>query len=257
MTLLITGLRGTVAPVVARRAAAQGLAVIGWNRDTTPPEDAAASRAWLESQRPRYIAHLATGSVEWARQIALYSEKYSVPLVVTSTVSVFHHVPNGPHGVDDERNSPDSYGQYKRECEDAVLHANPAACVARLGWQIDAVQPGNNMLVALDRWQVTEGRVAASRAWRPACSFMEDTADAILSLLLTRAAGVRHIDSNADEGHNFASIVRALKHVFNRNSWNIHEHEEYVHDQRLGGGGTLVPPLSARLPPLMSAPSAS
>jgi dTDP-4-dehydrorhamnose reductase len=178
-------------------------------------------------------------------------------LVVTSTVSVFHHVPNGTHRFDDERNSPDSYGQYKRECEDAVLHANPAACVARLGWQIDAVQPGNNMLVALDRWQVTEGRVAASRAWRPACSFMEDTADGILSLLLTRAAGVKHIDSNAEEGHNFASIVRALNQVFNRNEWNLLEHEDSVHDQRLSGGGTLVPPLSARLPPLGSAPIAA
>jgi hypothetical protein len=86
---------------------------------------------------------------------------------------------------------------------------------------------------------------------------MEDRADGILSLLLTRAAGVKHIDSNAEEGHNFASIVRALKHVFNRTNWNILEHEDYVHDQRLSGGGTLVPPLSARLPPLMFAPSAS
>jgi hypothetical protein len=146
-TLQTIGLRETLAPVVARRAAVEGWAVIGWNRDTTPPDDAAACQAWLESQRPRSIAHLATGSVEWARQIAAYSERHSVPLVFTSTVSVFHHLPNGPHRVDDERNSPDPYGQYKRECKDAVQHANPAACVARLGWQMHAVQQGSNMLV--------------------------------------------------------------------------------------------------------------
>ncbi len=136
---------------------------------------------------------------------------------------MFHHIPDAPHQVDDQRNSRDPYGQYKRECEDAILHANPHACVARLGWQIDAVRMGNNMLFALDRWQATEGRV----------------------------------DSNADEGHSFARIVQAMKQVFGRTASNLHEHEGDVHDQRLSGGGALVPPQSARLPPLRSEPSAA
>lgn len=255
MTLLITGLNGTLAPVLARKAALRGLPVIGWNRDATPPDDAAASQAWLESQRPRYIAHLATGSVEWARQIALYAARSSVPLLFTSTAMVFHHLPDGPHGIADERNAEEPYGRYKRDCEDVILGVCPDASIARIGWQIDPHQPGNNMLFALDQWQVNEGHVSASRAWRPACSFMEDTAEALLRLLLTPEAGVTHIDSNAEEAHSFSSIARALKQVFHRTSWNVHEHEDYVHDQRLAGGGALVPPLSARLPPLRHSPS--
>jgi dTDP-4-dehydrorhamnose reductase len=255
MKLLVTGLNGTLAPILAREAASRGLSVIGWDRGAIPPEDAAASQAWLEAQRPDCIAHLATGSVDWARQLALHACRNSVPLVFTSTAMVFHRLPDGPHHSGDPRNSQEPYGQYKRECEDAILAAHPGACVARIGWQIDPERRGNNMLFALDQWQEREGRVSASRAWRPACSFMEDTALALLHLLQSQAAGVRHIDSNADEGHGFAAIAGALRQVFNRTAWRIVENEDYVHDQRLAGGGALVPPLSARLAPLERTPS--
>jgi dTDP-4-dehydrorhamnose reductase len=83
---------------------------------------------------------------------------------------------------------------------------------------------------------------------------MEDTALALLHLLQSPAAGVTHIDSNADDGHDFAAIARALKRVFDRPAWRIVENEDYAHDQRLAGGGALVPPLSARLAPLVRAP---
>jgi hypothetical protein len=56
-----------------------------------------------------------------------------------------------------------------------------------------------------------------------------------------------HVDSNAEEGHNFAQIAQALKVTFNRNAWDILVHDDYAHDQRLLGGNILVPPLSARL----------
>ncbi|MFM8641672.1 MAG: dTDP-4-dehydrorhamnose reductase, partial [Phycisphaerales bacterium] len=119
-----------------------------------------------------------------------------------------------------------------------------------IGWQIDPERRGNNMLFALDQRQEVEGQVSASRTWRPACSFMEDTAAALLRLLQSPAAGVTHIDSNADEGHDFAAIARALKQVFGRAAWRVVENEDYAHDQRLAGGGALVPPLSAWLAPL-------
>lgn len=72
------------------------------------------------------------------------------------------------------------------------------------------------MLMALDAWQARDGHVAVSRAWRPACSFMQDTAT-------------------------------ALKQAFSRADWMLREHEDYLHDQRLVGGVGLLPPLSARL----------
>jgi hypothetical protein len=39
------------------------------------------------------------------------------------------------------------------------------------------------MLRALDQWQSDSGCVGASRRWTPACSFMQDTADALVAHL--------------------------------------------------------------------------
>lgn len=247
---LVTGLGGTLAPVLARCASAQGVEVVGWDRHRVPPEDAAACEAWLREQRPDAIAHLGMGSADWAARLARHAGERGLPFVFTSTAMVFHHRPDGPHAADDDRNAQDDYGRYKRDCEDAVRQACPDAAVVRLGWQIDPVQPGNNMLMALDRWQAERSEVAASQAWRPACSFMNDTADALVALLRRPQPGVHHLDSNADEGHDFAAIVQALKQAFARDAWQVRVHREHTHDQRLAGGGTRVPPLSVRLPRL-------
>ena len=219
MKWLITGLGGTLAPVLAREAASQDVEVIGWKRDEVPPEDIVASEAWLQAVRPDAIAHLGMGSAEWAGRLAGYAAGQGLPFVFTSTAMVFHHEPDGPHAPGDARNAQDGYGQYKRTCEDAVLAAHPGASVVRIGWQIDPRQPGNNMLMALDQWQDTQGRVA----------------------------GVLHLDSNAQEGHSFLEIVHALKQAFGRDHWDIQAHEDYVHDQRLVGSPARVPALSGRL----------
>lgn len=250
MKWLITGLGGTLAPVLARAAQAHGTQVLRWDRSVVPPDDAANARAWLEREQPDAIAHLAVGSLDWARTLATYAAEHRIAMLFTSSAMVFHHQPDGPHRIDDARNALDPYGRYKGACEEAILDVCPQACVARIGWQIDPQQPGNNMLMALDTWQTQRGHVAASQAWRPACSFMEDTALALTGLLRERASGLVQIDSNADEGHDFCSIVQALKIVFARDTWIVRPDRDYVHDQRLHGGGSLVPPLSRRLPPL-------
>ena len=247
MKWLITGLNGTLAPVLARQAAAHGAEVLAWDRNRLPPDDVAASDAWLRQERPDAIAHLGMGSAEWAGRLARHAADHGLPFVFTSTAMVFHHQPNGPHAVGDERSAQDPYGQYKCACEDAILAANAEASVVRIGWQIDALQPGNNMLMALDHWQASQGRVSASEAWKPACSFMGDTAAALAGLMMQPVPGVSHLDSNADEGHHFAQIAQALKRAFHREAWDIHVHQDYEHDQRLAGGGARVPPLSARL----------
>ncbi len=153
----------------------------------------------------------------------------------------------GPHRIESARTAQDSYGLYKLACEDAILRANPAAVVARIGWQIDPAQTGNNMLFALDRWQVSEGNVVASTVWLPACSFMEDTAQALIALAQHGASGVYHLDSNAAGGHTFAQIVTALKNRYARDNWVVREHQDYRHDQRLVGNEALMPELSLRL----------
>ena len=122
---------------------------------------------------------------------------------------VFDAQPDGPHQPADPRTARDPYGRGKAVCEDAIRRAHPFASIARLGWQIDLARGGNTMLATLDRWQAEQGAIEASRRWRPACSFLDDTVDVLAELLHEPLPGVLHLDSNADEGWAFDRIARA------------------------------------------------
>ncbi|MDN3921962.1 sugar nucleotide-binding protein [Roseateles violae] len=253
-SLLITGLNGTLAPKLAALAQERGLRPLGWDRVLLDPQDLAAGQAWLDARQPDAIAHLAMGGADWAENLAGWAARNKRPFLFTSTAMVFDQLPDGPHRPGDVRTAKDDYGRYKIACEDAVRAAHPAATITRIGWQIAADGRGNNMLAALDEWQRREGRVGASRAWIPACSFMEDTAAALLDLLLakTPSAGPVHLDSNAREGHSFDRIAAALRERFERSDWRIEVHEDYRHDQRLAGDEEgWMPDLSMRLPALL------
>ena len=167
MKLLVTGLNGTLAPQLSRVAAGMGADVIAWDRAAIDPADTPACASWLDKVRPDAIAHLAMGSADWAAQLALHAAETGTPFVFTSTAMVFHHEPDGPHSTADQPNAQDDYGKYKLACEQAVLRAYPGACVARIGWQIDPVQVGNNMLMALDAWQARDGHITARLAFPP------------------------------------------------------------------------------------------
>lgn len=250
---LVTGSHGTLAPRVAAAARWRGFDVIGWDRSLLPTDGTDAEqrgREWLVQQRPDAILHLATGSAGWAARLAADAAARGVPMVFTSTAMVFDHDPDGPHQTSDHRSARDDYGRSKIACEDAITAANPQACIARLGWQIDATLAGNNMLVQLDQQQARNGHIAASRAWRPATSFVDDSAAALLDLVQRPLPGVVHLDSNADEGHAFDAIVYALRERFGRGGWAVRVNDVYRHDQRLAGGAARLPPLSARLPGL-------
>jgi dTDP-4-dehydrorhamnose reductase len=242
LRLLISGLNGTLAPHLAAAARAAGHAVIGWDRAAVDPEDEAASARWLAEQQPDAVAHLGMGSARFAGFLAAHCER----LVFTSTAMVFANAPDGPHDVAAARTATDDYGRYKIACEDAIQAASGSAAIARIGWQIDARQPGNNMLMALDEWQRRDGRVAASRRWTPACSFMADTAAALLALIEQPQPGVHHLDSNAQEAWRFDELVHALARAHGRD-WQVVATDDYRHDQRLVGGPSRLPPLSARL----------
>lgn len=248
--LLVTGLSGTLAPHLARRAAEHGWRVTGWDRRATPADDSAAARDALAAWRPDAIAHLAIGSAPWAALLARDAAARGVPLVFTSTAMVFDHVPDGPHGVDDERTAKDDYGRGKIACEDVVRAAHPGATIARLGWQIDPDDAsGNNLVAELDRWQARDGCVRASTRWRPACGFMADTADALMALVERPVAGVVHLDANAEDAWTFERLARTLEARYGR-GWIVEgdgSAQAYAHDQRLVGGPVRLPALSARL----------
>ena len=242
MKILITGMNGTLAPRLAEAARAVGHTVVGWDRAAVNPDDEKLAGAWLSAQSVDAIAHLGMAPARFAGWLASRCPNF----LFTSTVMVFDHQPDGPHDVADERTAKDDYGRYKIACEDAVLQASQTPVIARIGWQIDPTQPGNNMLRALDEWQQRDGHVAASRAWTPACSFMADTAAALLGLIERPLPGVHHLDSNADEAWRFDELARALARQFGRD-WRVQAHDDYRHDQRLVGGPSGLPPLSARL----------
>lgn len=243
MRLLITGLTGTLGPVVAATARAHGHTALPADH-RAPGFDWTATWARLQ---PDGALHLGMTDAATSARLAQLAAQAGVPFLFTSTAMVFDHEPDGPHHPGDERNARDDYGRMKRDSEDAVRAAYPQASIARLGWQIGPGAQGNTMLAALDRWQAEQGEVAVSRAWRPACSFMDDTAAALLSLL--HVPGVHHLDSNAQEAWTMADIATALQAREARGQWQIRVHEDYRHDQRLLGGPAL-PPLSARLPAL-------
>jgi dTDP-4-dehydrorhamnose reductase len=236
-------------------AKSRGIGVTGWDRGLVDPEDTKAAAEWLDAQAPAAIAHLAMGSADWAGRLARFAAQRTIPFVYTSTAMVFDSEPNGPHEINAARNAKDEYGRYKIRCENAIRSMNPDAIIVRIGWQIDAQQPGNNMLMALDSWQERDGFIAASRTWKPACSFMTDTANVLAEMMTRPVPGLHHFDSNADEGHSFDQIVLALKEQFSRAAWQVRVNEDYRHDQRLTGGSLTAPRLSARLRSLVTSPN--
>ena len=140
---------------------------------------------------------------------------------------VFQHEPDGPHSRC-PRTAQDNCGFYKIRCAEAIRASSPAACIVRLGWQIDPDARGNNMLAALNAQQARDGCIRASTRWRPACSFMADTVAALRMLLEVPVAETVHLDSKAREGYSFAELVSALRTTYGCEHWVLNQTADYV-----------------------------
>ncbi len=245
---LITGLRGTLAPKVAARITELGGEVVGWDRAAVPVDDVDAGAAFLAALRPAGVLHLGMGPEEWAGRLAGHASERGLPFVCTSSVSVFGDAPGDPDGPFRPEDSPtakDDYGSYKARCEEAVRAAHPSAVVARIGWQADPDGVGNNMVGQLAaQAEAAGGTVRASRLWRPATSWMSDTAAALVALALSGRTGTVHLDSNAADAWTFPEIVRYVARLTGHD-WQVEEHDELDHDSRLVGDEDLMPPFSA------------
>jgi len=208
MKAIVTGMNGTVAPVLARTLIAAGHTVIPWNRSRVPTDNHNAVRDFIHSENPDWCFHLATGSPEWAESLAQVCAQQKIKFLFTSSVSVFAAAQAGPFTVDSLPQPDDAYGSYKLECERRVCETHPDALVVRLGWQIGTTPGANHMVDYLDRTFRTENHIAASRKWYQACSFLEDTADSLKYIMETLTAGVYHVDGNP--GLNFYEIAIGL-----------------------------------------------
>ena len=245
MRVLITGMNGTVAPVLAETLAGAGVECVAWNRQQVPVDDELAANRFLSDVAPDAVCHLAMGAEAWAALLARHCQEHGLGFLFTSTAMVFDAQPNGPHRVDDERTSRDAYGRYKIRCEDAIRGVSDRAIIARIGWQIGSARTGNQMAAALHDMNQRDGQIAASTRWLPATSLLPDTAAALWQLLKNREPGTFHVDSNAECGLNFCEIVTRLEAQLAAD-WVIRPSEDYVHDQRLLDHRVSMPRLDER-----------
>lgn len=247
MRILLTGMGGTVAPRLAAHAEHAGHEVRGWDRARVSPDDRDACWRHLDEVQPDAIAHLAFGAEAWAGQLAAAAAQRQVPMVLTSTSMVFAQRPDGPYQPDSPRTAATDYGRYKVRCEDAVRAANPEAMIARLAYQMDPDGAGNNLVAHVDAVAHRGEPVTASVRWIPAVAFLDDTAAALLSLLVDPAPGVHHLDGNAETAWTHHRIVMALRTLLALD-WQVIATEEPAHDQRLAGS-TRIAGIATRLPP--------
>ena len=247
MKAMITGMNGTVAPAIASILKETGHDVVGWDRTMVPTDHLDAVRQFIGQEQPDWFFHVATGSPDWAAWVAQVCVEEDVKFLFTSSVSVFSAKQTGPFSVDVLPEPDNDYGRYKFECEQHVQQANPDAIIARLGWQIGTSVGGNHMLDYLSRTFAAEGEIDASTAWFPACSFLPDTAVALVSLITTFPPGLYHVEGNP--GLNFYEIVTGLKQL-QQTSWKIKPTTAHQQNNRMIDGRIQIKPITNYLTPL-------
>ena len=244
MKALVTGMRGTVAPVLAQALRAGGGTVAPWDRSLHPIDSPAAVRDFIRGEQPDWFCHLAMGSPDWAGWAAEACAENGIPFLYVGSVSVYAAAQTGPFTPADLPVPDDDYGRYKLECERRVLAAHPRAHVVRIGWQIGDRPGGNQMVDHLDRTFREQGRIDASVRWFPGCSFLADTADSLVSILRL-PPGLYHLDGNP--GLNFFEIAAGLNHRLGE-PWTVVPVAGLVQNRRMLDPRVSVAPIDRRLP---------
>ncbi|MCH4889479.1 sugar nucleotide-binding protein [Acidaminobacter sp. JC074] len=227
MKAIITGMNGTLAPYVYDYFESKTCELIVWERQHVPIDDPDKIKNFISEHQPDIFLHIATGPVEWIKQIIDCISDYSIPLVFISSEAVFNGS-EGPHTTADNLKAKDDYGRYKIHCESIInKYYKENTYIIRLGWQIAYHTHKNNMLAFL----VTEGHVKASEDWILATSFMPDTAKAIYKIIKHHPTGTYHLDSNQDN-MSFYELVCHLKEIF-KLPIDIEKTNTFKHNNRL------------------------
>lgn len=218
MKAIVTGMSGTVGAVLAQALGQAGHEVTGWDREVVPPDEATAVTQFIQREQPDWLFHLAMGSPDWAAQMATVCTEVGCRFLYTSSVSVYSGTQTGPFTVQNQPMPDDDYGRYKLTCEQRIQHTCPEAHIVRLGWQIGHAPGGNQMVDYLHRTFQEKGDIEASTNWFQACSFLEDTAVALIHTIRQLPGGLYHLDANP--GLSFYEIVSHLNQLHGR-SWQI------------------------------------
>ncbi|NOH11696.1 MAG: sugar nucleotide-binding protein [Chloroflexi bacterium] len=257
MKAIITGASSSLGQVLSKRLVAHNWQVVPWERGAYPAGDWEIGTAFLESEEPQAIFHLAfaaesTGledeswlvNVEWTRWLASQAAELEALFIFTSSVMVWTDAATGPFIPENDTDAVEGYGYEKRQAELAALEANPDTVITRLGWQIGHTAGGRHMLDHIEKQIAEHGKLSASQAWYPACSFLEDTAAALLRLA-AMPGDVYLLDAN--ERWNYFEIAQALKELHNKD-WLIESDGDFIYDQRMLDPRSQMPALSRRLP---------
>ncbi len=238
---------------------AQGSRVVSWDRRAIPIDDYTAMEQFIRTEQPDALFHLATASqptgkvneswlvnYHWTSELAWICRQLGVRFVFTSSVMVYTDDAVGPFTPESIPDAAEGYGYEKLQAERQALAQNPDAVIARLGWQIGEQPGSNNMLDFFEQRMHELGEVRASQRWYPACSFIADTAAALVRLA-SQPGGVYLLDSNTR--WNFFEIAAALSAVY-QHRWRIIPADDFVYDQRMLDPRSAMPALSVRLPAL-------
>ncbi|WP_347356072.1 sugar nucleotide-binding protein [Exiguobacterium indicum] len=245
MKAIITGMNGTVAPVVADVLAKHDIETVAWDRTKVSTTDESQMRTFLETERPDYFLHIGMGSVSWTDALVRLCQEYQIPFFFTSTVSVFSDDVPAPIEKDAVPDATDEYGAYKIACEQAIQAIDPQAKIVRIGWQIGTEAGSNNMVDFFTNEMKQHGVIQASRNWYPSSSLLEDTAEALVTILLEREAGLYQLNGN--DRYSMYDLAHALNTLHAKN-WTIEPVDEPRRDNRMATDVVLVRPLSERLP---------
>lgn len=100
------------------------------------------------------------------------------------------------------------------------------------------------MVDYLAREMAAKGRIEASWKWFQACSFLEDTADALIELAGCGGGGLYHLDGNP--GFPFLEIARGLNHMLGMD-WTIQPADSPDLDNRLRDARLRAKPITERI----------
>ena len=234
--VLITGMNGTVAPAIADELRARRDDVVAWDRGAVSPDDLEAVARFIREVKPSALIHCAMGNPQWAEDMARVCAEEGSTFLYVSSASVYGTQQQGPFTVYDTPEPSDDYGRYKLECEQRVRAANADARIVRIGWQIALRPGGNNMVEHLIRRQAEDGCLAASTEWFPACSFLDDTARALVDAL-DLPPGLYLLDGNP--GWNFAQIAQGLNLAMGGH-WDVRLTQGFRWNNRMMANGLQV-----------------
>lgn len=243
MNVLITGMNGTVAPVLADVFRSHHYDITAWDRSVVSTTDPAIMEAFIDRVQPDLLLHIGMGSAEFAETLARLSFERNIPFLFTSTASVYADDQIGPHDPTVAPAATDEYGAYKRTCERLIQAVNPDAYIVRIGWQIGQAAGSNNMIDYLERHAVT-GPIPASTQWYPSCAFLEDTAQTLYTIVTTYTPGLYLANGNSE--HSFFEIVTALNTLHGA-KWQILEDNRMTRDDRMTDARVAIRPISERL----------